>query len=67
MTPGWWRSFISRPDVVKMPAPIMLAMTMLVSGKRPSLRSRPFAGARGVTFCSFFTGHRFAAPAEVLL
>ena len=38
---------MSRPEVVKIPAPIMLAMTMLVRGKSPSLRSSPFEDGAG--------------------
>ena len=50
-----------------MPAPIMLAMTMLVSGKSPSLRSSPFAGASGVMFSSFFAGLTIQTPRRPLI
>jgi hypothetical protein len=39
--PSWRRS---KPDVVKIPAPIMSATTMFVEAKRPSRRSRPGPG-----------------------
>jgi hypothetical protein len=37
MSKGLRRSVISRPDAVKIPAPIMLAMTMLMAGKEAKL------------------------------
>ena len=39
MTIGFPRSLMSNPLVVKIPEPIILAMTMLVKGNRPSLLS----------------------------
>jgi hypothetical protein len=43
MISGSFRSDIRSPEVVKIPAPIMLAITMLVTGKSPSFLSSPLS------------------------
>ena len=52
---GLPRSLISNPLVVKIPAPIMLAITTFVRGKRPSFLSSPaLEPFPTVAYCSRF-------------
>jgi hypothetical protein len=50
MSRGLWRSASKRPDVVKIPAPIIFAMTMLVAGKRPSCLLRVILSIRPIYY-----------------
>jgi hypothetical protein len=48
MSKGLRRSPINNPEVVKIPAPIMFAITMLVAENSPTLRTSDGFGFNGV-------------------